>query len=159
MKIWILLLALLPLAAPAAAQPARGLDAAAAQGIVAGCARHAAGRGQSHGIAVVDAGGHAIASLRMDGNRHGIMEFALAKARAAAAWGFATAQMTEAVRQTPGFGNAPYVVTVGGGVPVFTADGRALVGAVGVSGEAQADDIACAEAGIAAAGLRAARAR
>ena len=45
-------------------------------------------------------------------------------------------------------------MTVAGGVPVFSADGRERIGAVGVSGEAPADDAACAEAGIAAAGLR-----
>jgi uncharacterized protein GlcG (DUF336 family) len=74
-----------------------------------------------------------------------------------AAWGFSTAAMAEAARTTPGFGDAPHVVTVAGGVPVFSRDGRSLIGAVGVSGEAPADDAACAEAGIGAAGLRPAR--
>lgn len=139
---------------PALAQAPARLDARAAQAIIAGCVAHSARRSQSHGIAVVDTGGHLVASLRMDGNGHGIMEFALAKARASAAWGFATAQMTEAVRGTPGFADAPYVVTVAGGVPVFSADGRERIGAVGVSGEAPPDDAACAEAAILAAGLR-----
>lgn len=153
------ILGLLAVAATAAsAQPPpqqqHRLDSSAAQAIVAGCARHASGRGQSHAIAVVDSGGHLVAALRMDGNGHGIMDFALAKARAAAAWGFATGQMAEAVRGTPGFAQAPHVVTVAGGVPVFAADGRTRIGAVGVSGEPPPDDVACAEAGIAAAGLR-----
>lgn len=147
-------------ASTASAQTAAArLDSAAAQAVVAGCARHAAARNQGHAVAVVDPGGHLIAALRMDGNGHGIMEFALAKARAAAAWGFSTAQMAEAVRGTPGFADAPYVVTVPGGLPIFAADGRTRVGAVGVSGEAPPDDVACAEAGIAAAGLRASPAR
>ena len=145
-------LAALPLASAPAQQPPLG--ARAAQAIVAGCAQHATGRSQSHAIAVVDGGGQLLAALRMDGNGYGIMDFALAKARAAAAWGFATARMAEAARETPGFGAAPHVVTVAGGVPVFSADGRDRLGAVGVSGEAPADDAACAEAGIAAAGLR-----
>jgi len=106
---------------------------------------------------VVDNGGHLIAALRMDGNGSGIFDFALAKAEAAAAWGFSTAQMAESAKGTPGFANAPHVVTVAGGVPVFSADGRARIGAVGVSGEAPADDAACAEAGIKAAGLRSSR--
>lgn len=148
---------LLLVAAPLGAQAPR-LDARAAQAIVAGCAAHAGGRGQSHGIAVVDAGGQLVASLRMDGNGWGIMDFALAKARAVAAWGFPTARMAEAAQNTPGFGDAPHVVTVGGGVPVYSADGRERLGGVGVSGEAPADDAACAEAGIAAAGLSARRA-
>jgi len=137
---------------------AQGLDARAAQAIVAGCAAHSTGRSQSHAIAVVDAGGQLVAALRMDGNGYGIMDFALAKARASAAWGGATAQLAEGARGTPGFADAPHVVTVAGGVPVFSADGRERIGAVGVSGEAPADDAACAEAGIQAAGLRSRRA-
>jgi uncharacterized protein GlcG (DUF336 family) len=153
----------LPIAAAllslASAAPAAPIDARQAQAIVAGCAAHSTGRNQSHAIAVVDAGGQLVAALRMDGNGYGILDFALAKARAAAAWGFGTAQMGESARQTPGFGEAPHVVTVGGGVPIWSADGRERIGAIGVSGEAIADDIACAEAGIQAAGLRSARVR
>ena len=133
---------------------AASLNADLAQAIVAGCASHAASRQQSHAVAVVDSGGHLIAALRMDGNGYGIMDFAIAKAEAAAAWGFATAGMEEGARQTPGFAAAPHVVTVAGGVPVWSADGRERIGAVGASGEMPADDAACAEAGIAAAGLR-----
>jgi uncharacterized protein GlcG (DUF336 family) len=147
---------LLLAAAPTPAQTQR-LDAAAAQAIVAGCVAHATSRRQSHAIAVVDAGGHLVAALRMDGNGQGIMDFALAKAGAVAAWGFSTSAMADAARATPGFGTAPHVVTVPGGVPVFSADGRALIGAVGVSGEAPPDDAACAEAGVAAARLRTSR--
>lgn len=146
------------LVAPVAAQAPQRLDARAAQAIVAGCAAHSSGRNQNHAIAVVDSGGQLVAALRMDGNSYGIMDFALAKARASAAWGSPTARQAEGARETPGYGDAPHVVTVAGGVPVFSADGRDRIGAVGVSGEAPADDAACAEAGIAAAGLRARRA-
>ena len=148
--------ALILTSVPAAAAP---VDARQAQAIVAGCVAHSSGRNQSHAIAVVDAGGRLVAALRMDGNGWGIMDFALAKAAAVAAWGFPTAQMEEAARGTPGFAAAPNVVTVGGGVPIWSADGRERIGAVGVSGEAPADDAACAEAGIQAAGLRSARVR
>lgn len=143
--------------AAAQTQPAR-LDAARAQAIVEGCKRHAAAKSQSHAIAVVDAGGDAVASLRMDGNRSGIMAFSESKARAVASWGFSTARMAQAASETPGFAQAPHIVTVPGGVPVFSTAGE-LVGAVGVSGEAPADDVACAEAGIAAAGFVSARPR
>lgn len=143
---------------PGAVQAAP-IDARQAQAIVAGCAAHSSGRGQSHAIVVVDAGGHTVAALRMDGNGFGIMAFARAKAEAAAAWGFATGRMGDAARETPGFADAPHVVTVAGGVPIWSADGRERIGAVGVSGEAPADDATCAEAGIRAAGLRSERAR
>ena len=146
------ILAVMAHASPAAAA---SLDARSAQAMVSGCASHAAGRRQSHAIVVVDLGGQVVASLRMDGNSYGIMDFAVAKAEAAAAWGFSTAQMAESAAGTPGFGDAPHVVTVPGGLPVFSADGTERIGAIGVSGEAPADDAACAEAGIKAAGLRA----
>ena len=142
----------------ALAQPPARLDARSAQAILAGCVAHSTGRSQSHAIAVVDAGGQLVAALRMDGNSYGIMDFAIAKARASSAWGGATAGLAEGVRMVPGFADAPHVVTVPGGVPVLSADGRERIGAVGVSGEAPADDVACAEAGIAAAGLRSRRA-
>jgi len=147
-------LMLLLAAAPAGAQSASTLDAHAAQAIVAGCAAHAGSKMQSEAIAVVDTGGHLLAALRMDGNASGIMDFALAKAQASAAWGFSTAQMVDAAKGTPGFANAPHVVTVPGGVPVWSADGKVRIGAVGVSGEEPADDAECAEAGVRAAGLR-----
>jgi len=135
------------------------LDARTAQAIVAGCTAHATAKRQSHAIAVVDVGGHLVAALRMDGNGSGIMEFSIAKAQAVAAWGFPTAQMEQAAKETPGFADAPHVVTVPGGVPVWSADGKIRIGAVGASGEAPSDDAACAEAGIAAAGLRSSRIR
>src|SRR5437762_11365758 len=95
-------------AAPAFAQPAPALDARAAEAIVHGCATHAIAKHQSEAIVVVDTGGHVIAALRMDGNGSGIFDFALAKAQAAAAWGFSTAQMLQSARATPGFDRAPH---------------------------------------------------
>ena len=144
-------------AAPAQSQTAPRLDARLAQAIVNGCAAHAAAKMQSHAIAVVDTGGHLVAALRMDGTGFGMMDFALAKAEAVAAWGFSTAEMVEGARGTPGFANAPHVVTVAGGVPIFSADGKTRLGAAGASGEAPEDDAACVTAGIAAAGLRTSR--
>jgi len=86
-----------------------------------------------------------------------MMDFALAKAEAVAAWGFATADMAEGAKETPGFAFAPHVVTVAGGVPILSADGLTFLGAAGASGEAPQDDAACVAAGIAAAGLRTSR--
>ena len=72
---------------------------------------------------------------------------------AVANWRFSTADMAAAAKETPGFADAPHVVTVPGGIPVFSADGQQFIGAVGVSGEAPTDDAACAEAGVRSAGL------
>ena len=153
----MILVALALAATPASSASTTTLNAGAAQAIVAGCAAHAASKMQSEAIAVVDTGGDLVAALRMDGNGSGIMDFAIAKAEAAAAWGFSTAQMVDAAKGTPGFANAPHVVTVPGGVPIFSADGKARIGAAGASGEAPEDDAACVEAGIRAAGLRSSR--
>ena len=155
----MLLHSLIVLAAAQAAASASqvSLDARAAEAIVHGCATHALAKKQSEAIVVVDTGGHILAALRMDGNGSGIFDFALAKAQAAAAWGFSTTEMLNSARGTPGFERAPQVVIVPGGVPVFSADGKSRIGAVGVSGEAPADDAECAEAGARAAGLRTSR--
>lgn len=153
-----LLLAGLLLGSAAAVQtPA--MDAKTAQAIVAGCMARAGSKGQSQAVAVVDRGGHLVATIRMDRVGPGPMDFAVAKAEAAALWGFDTAGMAEGAKEFPGFASAPHVVTVPGGLPVYSADGRERIGAVGVSGEDPAEDVACAQAGIAAAGLKAERAR
>jgi len=141
----------------ASSQVLAGVGADAASQIIAGCAAHAKARNQSHAIAVYDDGGDLVAALRMEGNAPGIMAFSLQKAEAVANWRFSTADMALAARETPGFGTAPHVVTVPGGVPIYSADGKTFLGAVGVSGEAPSDDAACAEAGVKAAGLLTAR--
>ena len=133
------------------------LDARAAQAIIGGCVAHATAHKNQQAIVVVDKGGRVVASLRMDRASFGKMDFAEAKAVAAAAWGFDTAGQADGAKDFPGFARAPFVQTVPGGVPVLSADGMTQIGAVGVSGAAPADDAACAEAGVGAAGLRTAR--
>lgn len=148
------------IAAPALAQtPTQRLTAESAEAIIAGCKAHAEAKGQSQAIAVYDAGGHPVAFLRMEGNGPGVGAFAMEKAKAVALWGFATSGMAEAVKGAPGFADAPHVVTVAGGVPVFSVDGKILLGGVGASGEPPEEDAACARAGVAAAGLAFERSR
>lgn len=134
------------------AQSNNELSAASAQKIIEGCIADATAKKQSHAIAVVDGSGSLVAFVRMEGNPPGVGEFAIQKAEAAAAWRFSTAQMSVAAKDTPGFANAPGVTTVPGGVPIYVPHG-AFLGAVGVSGEAPADDASCAMAGISAAGF------
>ena len=153
------LLAIGAAALPAQAHDMASFDAASAQAVLNGCVAHAEANGQSQGIVVVDAGGHIMAALRMDGNGPGIIAFAEEKAYAAATWGFATSGMEQGARNTPGFADAPGVVTVGGGVPIYDSTGQHRLGAIGVSGEPPEDDVACAEAGIAAGGFLPSRVR
>jgi uncharacterized protein GlcG (DUF336 family) len=133
------------------------LTAASAQTIVEGCRKHAEALGKSQAIAVIDAGGNLVAALRMDRNTPAIMAFATEKAKAAALWGFPTSAMENIVKSAPGFGQAPNVVALPGGLPVYSADGKILLGGAGASGESSADDVACIEAGIKAAGLASGR--
>ncbi|NWG71233.1 MAG: heme-binding protein, partial [Parvularculaceae bacterium] len=139
--------------------PPPRLNAEQAQQIIGGCAAHAKAKKQSHAIAVTDGGGHLIAFWRMDGNTAGVGAFSIDKAKAVSLWGFPTSRMGAAADETPGFASAPGIVTVAGGVPIYSADGETHLGGVGVSGEAPEDDAACAVAGIEAAGLRAERVR
>jgi uncharacterized protein GlcG (DUF336 family) len=151
-RLTVTLLAVLVVAPTLCNAAATNITADVALQIINGCVVHAKGKGQSHAIAVYDAGGHPVALLRMDGNQPGVTEFAVQKAEAVASWHFSTAEMAASAKQTPGFANAPHVVTVAGGIPIYSSEGQ-YVGAVGVSGEAPEDDTACAEAGVKAAGL------
>jgi uncharacterized protein GlcG (DUF336 family) len=102
--------------------------------------------------AVVDAGGHLIAFGRMDGAEIAGPVLAVDKAYTATANSTSTAEL--AVLAAPGgelFGlqanNNGRFVIFGGGVPIVV-DGK-VIGGVGVSGAAVADDCACAAAAMA----------
>ena len=103
--------------------------------------------------AVVDAGGHLIAFGRMDGAEIAGPLLAVDKAYTATANSTSTAEL--AVLAAPGGelfglqanGNGRFVI-FGGGVPI-SVDGT-VVGGVGVSGAAVADDCACADVAVAA---------
>jgi uncharacterized protein GlcG (DUF336 family) len=104
-------------------------------------------------IAVVDDGGNLKAFARMDGAELAGVALARDKAYTSVANSIATHEL--ALLAQPGgdlFGihanaGGRYVI-FGGGVPI-RRDGR-IVGAVGVSGGTSAQDVACADAGVAA---------
>jgi glc operon protein GlcG len=102
-------------------------------------------------IAVHDEAGRLLTFARTDRASTAVSDIAIWKSRSAATYGYASAETAR--WNAP---NLPGIATAGGGVTVFTAEGRTL-GAIGVSGGPTPDDIACAEAGIKAAGLRATR--
>ena len=112
---------------------------------------------QSHAIAVVDTGGHLVAALRMDGTGSGMMDFALAKAEAVAAWGFSTADMAAGAKDTPGLRLRAARRHRRRRSPDLQRRRQDRLGAAGASGEAPEDDAACVTAGITAAGLRSSR--
>ena len=104
-------------------------------------------------IAVLDAGAHLKAFSRMDGALLGSIDIALGKARTAALFGMTTEAIGEfckpggtsfGLEQTNGG-----LVVFAGGVPLV-GQGGAVIGAVGVSGGAVAQDREIAVAAAAA---------
>ena len=105
----------------------------------------AALRGLALAAAVVDAGGHAVATQRMDGAALGAMRLALGKAYTAVLWGTRTGEFMTSTQ--PGGADWGFnatdarIVVYAGGVPLY-ADGQ-LVGGVGASGGTADEDEAC----------------
>jgi uncharacterized protein GlcG (DUF336 family) len=127
--------------------------AAAQQALAAGIAE-ADRFGVAVSVAVVDAGGVLRAFARMDGAEIAGEVLAVDKAYTAVAHRISTAELG-ALAQPGGElfgleanGRGRYVM-FGGGLPVTDNDG-VVIGGVGVSGAAVAQDVACAEAARAA---------
>ncbi|MGB3377868.1 MAG: heme-binding protein [Allopontixanthobacter sediminis] len=134
---------------PAQAQTLKpALDYVAAAKIRDGCIAWAAERNLHVATAIFNSDGTLITFAKMDGVPAAIVEIAQWKGKSAATF-------QEASANTANWGGpAPGMSTWGGGVPFFAEDGSPL-GGVGTSGSETGDDIACGEAGIAAAGMRA----
>ena len=105
-------------------------------------------------IAVYDDGANMKAFVRMDGAFLGSADIAMNKARTAALFGFNTEALYDFVKPggtSPGFDRTNGgLIVFAGGIPIKDAEGR-LVGAVGVSGGAVAQDFQVATAAAAAA--------
>jgi uncharacterized protein GlcG (DUF336 family) len=105
--------------------------------------------------AVVDPGGHVVASQRMDGAALGAMTLAVGKAYTAVLWGMRSGAFMETTQ--PGGDDWGFnatdgrIVVYAGGVPLY-ADG-ALVGALGASGGTAEEDEECVTAAARALGL------
>jgi uncharacterized protein GlcG (DUF336 family) len=119
--------------------------------------RHAAaGQGLAVAAAVVDRGGHTVASARMDGTALGAMTLAVDKAYTAVLWQTPTGEFMASTQ--PGGADWAFNTTTGGrivvyagGLPLFEDGG--LIGALGVSGGTGEQDDACASAAVTAFGL------
>jgi uncharacterized protein GlcG (DUF336 family) len=140
--------AALVLAGSASAQTARPmLDYDTAATIRDTCLAWAGAHQLTVAVAVFDESGRLITFAFMDGTATAVHDFAMWKGKSAAT-------IHVASKETANWGaGAPGVASWEGGTPIFTPDGVAL-GGVGVSGAASADDSACGEAGIAAAGMK-----
>lgn len=143
-----LMMALMMLSPPAmASKPVMMLDYATAASMQDTCRNWAAERGLEMAIAIYDDAGRLISFAHMDGARTGSNALARDKAKSAAGYRMATADMADM-----NLGSVPGVVPVWGGVAFTTKDGKPL-GAMGVSGGAGAEDVACAAIAIKMAGL------
>ncbi len=109
-------------------------------------------------VVVLDAGGHLVAMQRADGSSILRPQIASGKAYGALGMGMGSAALEVAFKERPHFGaglNAvsPHgIVPVAGGALVRNRRGE-VVGCVGISGDTSDNDMACAVAGIEAAGL------
>lgn len=101
-------------------------------------------------VSVVDSGATEIAFLRMNNSFLPSMTIAKDKAYTAAGFGFPTMQWSDVLQGNAqlqaGIVGRPNVVTFGGGLPIM--EGDELIGAIGVSGGSEEEDILCAQAGI-----------
>jgi uncharacterized protein GlcG (DUF336 family) len=105
----------------------------------------AGSRDLSLAVAVVDDGGHVVASQRMDGAALGAMQLAVGKAYTSVLWGAPTGDFTQSTQ--PGGDDwgwnttDPHIVVYAGGIPLLV-DGD-VVGGVGASGGTAAEDAEC----------------
>ena len=103
-------------------------------------------------FAVVDAGGHLVASQRMDGAPWITPEVALGKAWTAAAWRTPSAAQGEKMKELHAFSAAISAATHGrftpqiGGLPIVV-DGE-VIGAMGASGASGAEDEAIVRSAV-----------
>ena len=113
----------------------------------------AASFGIAYNIAIVDAGGHLVAFLRQDGALIGSIDLAIDKAVTARMFDKATSDLARLAQPgKPLFGiqesNAGKVVIFSGGIPIISSGN--IIGAVGASAGTVEQDIAVAEAALAA---------
>ncbi len=132
---------------------ANGITLDEALRVIAAARQKAEEIGVMMDIAVVDAGNNLTAFARMDGAWQGSIDIAVNKAYTARAFDMSSADLGKISQ--PGemcFGihasNDLRVIIFGGGIPLQR--GGKIIGAIGVSGGAVAQDVEVAEAGVAA---------
>ena len=125
-----------------------------ASALVQAALSHAMENGWGVAAAVVDPSGNVVASGRLDGVPPTVLDFASDKAFTAAL-GNSTRAFFERMSSSPelhmGMINRPRLCAWDGGQPIVE-DG-ALIGAIGVSGAAGPDDVACIRIALQSIGL------
>jgi uncharacterized protein GlcG (DUF336 family) len=107
-------------------------------------------------VSVVDNKGLEMAFLRMENSFIHSIDIAKDKAYTSASFGFPTDTWTSIFKQMPhleqGFSNRDRLIPFGGGLPIFDEDVK--IGAIGVSGGTEEEDIICAKYAIEQIGLK-----
>ncbi|MCE2488258.1 MAG: heme-binding protein [Desulfurellaceae bacterium] len=131
----------------------QSISAAVAQKMVAAAVAKAEELGIGQVVAVLDESGLLKAFCRMEGTPLVSIEASQNKAYTALL-GMPSQEFFNSIKDDPalvaGVPHLPRIVTFGGGLPIRSGD--AVVGAIGVSGGTVEQDIACAQAGLDAAG-------
>ncbi len=106
-------------------------------------------------VSVTDNKGLEMAFLRMEESFIHSIEIAKDKAYTSSSFGFPTAQWTTIFKSMPhleqGFSNRERLIPFGGGMPIFEKGIK--IGAIGVSGGTEEEDIICAKYAITRIGL------
>ncbi|WP_044415125.1 GlcG/HbpS family heme-binding protein [Halarcobacter anaerophilus] len=106
-------------------------------------------------VSVVDNKGLEMAFLRMENSFIHSIDIAKDKAYTSASFGFPTQQWTTIFKSMPhleqGFSNRGRLIPFGGGMPIF--ENGIKIGAIGVSGGTEEEDIICAKYAIEKIGL------
>lgn len=107
-------------------------------------------------VSVVDNKGLEMAFLRMEGSYIHSIDIAKDKAYTSASFGFPTDTWTTIFKSMPhleqGFSNRERLIPFGGGLPIF--ENGIKIGAIGVSGGTEEEDIICAKYAIEKIGLK-----
>ncbi|MEM6617345.1 MAG: heme-binding protein [Pseudomonadota bacterium] len=108
--------------------------------------------GQPQCIVIVDASGETLGQLRMTGAKFLSLKSARSKARTAASIGAPTTNIPEAVGPAIAAATQNEITRLGGGLPI-NLDGQ-ILGGIGVGSGSPDQDIAVAEAALAAIGAK-----
>ncbi|MEM9206907.1 MAG: heme-binding protein [Pseudomonadota bacterium] len=108
--------------------------------------------GQPQCIVIVDASGETLGQLRMTGAKFLSLKSARSKARTAASIGAPTTNIPEAVGSAIAAATQNEITRLGGGLPI-KLDGQ-ILGGIGVGSGSPDQDIAVAEAALAAIGAK-----
>jgi uncharacterized protein GlcG (DUF336 family) len=132
-----------------------------AETIIDGAVREARDRGfKPLAVIVLDPGGHPLSFKREDGASTGRFQLALGKAAGGLFLGMSSRAIAGVAAERPSFVASLGPIAPAGIVPapgglLFEDEDGVLMGAVGISGDTSDNDEICAQAGLAAAGIRA----